>query len=409
MESESTDKLRLVPNKKYTMNYILFDGPARNALLPFTFTRPVADILVGIMTIRQKWEMRLGSTTTTLTEEYLSEKFPMVEMEENIMINASFLPNAILAEMVSNLSSNQAIFKGEDVIAFYTDENQEAVDFDSYEIIEFENDCIRIEYTWDIFSHNDAAIREDFELLTEDRKSQPIPKSVNVIAKENIFIEEGAKLEFVTLNASSGPIYIGKNSEIMEGSVIRGPLALCENASIKMGSKIYGATTVGPHSRIGGEVKNAVLFSYSNKGHEGFLGDSVIGEWCNIGADTNTSNLKNNYDEVKLWSYETEGFAKTGLQFCGLMMGDHSKCGINTMFNTGTVVGVSANIFGSGFPRNFVPSFSWGGAAGFTTYLTKKAFETARLVMSRRNIEFDEKEAKILEHVFEESKKWRKE
>ena len=390
------------------MNYILFDGPARNALLPFTFTRPVADILIGIMTIRQKWEMRLGSTTTTLTEEYLSEKFPMVEMEENIMINASFLPNAILAEMVSNLETNQAIFKGDDVIAFYTDENQEEVDFDTYEIIEFEDDCIRIENTWDIFSHNDAAIREDFELLTEDRKSQPIPKSVNFISKENIFIEEGAKLEFVTLNASSGPIYIGKNSEIMEGSVIRGPLALCENAQIKMASKIYGATTVGPYSRIGGEVKNAVLFSYSNKGHDGFLGDSVLGEWCNIGADTNVSNLKNNYDEVKLWSYETEGFAKTGLQFCGLMMGDHSKCGINTMFNTGTVVGVSANIFGSGFPRNFVPSFSWGGASGFTTYITKKAFETARLVMSRRNIDFDEKEAAILQHVFEETKKWRK-
>lgn len=390
------------------MNYILFDGPARNALLPFTFTRPVADILIGIMTIRQKWEMRLGSTTTTLTEEYLSEKFPMVEMEENVMINASFLPNAILAEMVSNLESNQAIFKGDEVIAFYTSENQEEVDFDTYEIIEFEGDCIRIENTWDIFSHNDAAIREDFELLTEDRKSQPIPKSVNTIAKENIFIEEGAKLEFVTLNASSGPIYIGKNSEIMEGSVIRGPLALCENAQIKMASKIYGATTVGPYSRIGGEVKNVVLFSYSNKGHDGFLGDSVLGEWCNIGADSNNSNLKNNYEEVKLWSYETEGFAKTGLQFCGLMMGDHSKCGINTMFNTGTVVGVSANIFGSGFPRNFVPSFSWGGASGFTTYLTKKAFETARLVMSRRNIEFDEKEAAILEHVFEETKKWRK-
>ena len=390
------------------MNYILFDGPARNALLPFTFTRPVADILVGIMTIRQKWEMRLGSTTTTLTEEYLSEKFPMVEMEENVMINASFLPNTILAEMVSNLELNQAIFKGDEVIAFYTSENQKEVDFDTYEIIEFEDECIRIEHTWDIFFHNDAAIREDFELLTEGRKSQPIPKSVNAIAKENIFIEEGAKLEFVTLNASSGPIYIGKNSEIMEGSVIRGPLALCENAQIKMASKIYGATTVGPYSRIGGEVKNAVLFSYSNKGHDGFLGDSVLGEWCNIGADSNTSNLKNNYDEVKLWSYETEGFAKTGLQFCGLMMGDHSKCGINTMFNTGTVVGVSANIFGSGFPRNFVPSFSWGGASGFTTYITKKAFETARLVMSRRNIDFDEKEAAILEHVFEETKKWRK-
>jgi UDP-N-acetylglucosamine diphosphorylase/glucosamine-1-phosphate N-acetyltransferase len=390
------------------MNYILFDGPARNALLPFTFTRPVADILVGIMTIRQKWEMRLGSTTTTLTEEYLSEKFPMVEMEENIMINASFLPNTILAEMVSNLSSNQAIFKGEDVIAFFTDENQEAVDFETYEIIEFEGDCIRIEHTYDIFSHNGAAIREDFELLTEDRNSQPIPKSVNTISKENIFIEEGAKLEFVTLNATNGPIYIGKDAEIMEGSVIRGPFALCEGAIVKMAAKIYGATTIGPYSKIGGEVNNAVLFAYSNKGHDGFLGNSVLGEWCNIGADTNTSNLKNNYEEVKLWNYETESFEKTGLQFCGLMMGDHSKCGINTMINTGTVIGVSSNIFGAGFPRNFVPSFSWGGAGGFTVYMTRKAFETARLVMSRRNIEFDDKEAAILQHIFDETKIWRK-
>ncbi|PZX92892.1 glucose-1-phosphate thymidylyltransferase [Flavobacterium aquariorum] len=390
------------------MNYILFDGPARNALLPFTFTRPVADILVGIMTIRQKWEAYLGSTTTTVTEEYLSEKFPMVELEENVMINASFLPNAILVEMVGNLRPNQAIFKGDDVIAFFTNDEQESVDFDTYEILEYNDDCITIENTWDIFSKNDTAIREDFEFLTADRKSKPVPKSVNVIAPENIFIEEGAKLEFVTLNASTGPIYIGKDSEIMEGSIIRGPFALCENAQVKMGAKVYGATTVGPYSRIGGEVKNSVLFAYSNKGHDGFLGDSVLGEWCNIGADSNNSNLKNNYEEVKLWSYETESFAKTGLQFCGLMMGDHSKCGINTMFNTGTVVGVSANIFGSGFPRNFVPSFSWGGAAGFTTYVTKKAFETARLVMSRRNVEFDEKEAAILEHIFEESKKWRK-
>ncbi len=391
------------------MNYILFDGPSRNSLLPFTFTRPVADILIGIMTIRQKWEMHLGSTTTTLTEEYLSEKFPMVELEVNVMINASYLPNAVLAEMVSNLEPNQAIFKGDEVIAFYTTEEQEEVDFDSYEILEYNEDCLTVQNTWDIFSKNDAAIREDFEILTEDRRSQPIPKSVNVIAPENIFIEEGAKLEFVTLNASTGPIYIGKDAEIMEGSVIRGPFALCENASVKMASKIYGATTVGPFSRIGGEVNNSVLFGYSNKGHDGFLGNSVLGEWCNIGADSNNSNLKNNYEEVKLWSYETEGFAKTGLQFCGLMMGDHSKCGINTMFNTGTVVGVSANIFGSGFPRKFVPSFSWGGASGFTTYITKKAFETARLVMSRRNVDFDEREAAILEHVFEESKKWRKE
>jgi UDP-N-acetylglucosamine diphosphorylase/glucosamine-1-phosphate N-acetyltransferase len=391
------------------MNYILFDGPARNALLPFTFTRPVADILIGIMTIRQKWEMRLGSTTTTLTEEYLSEKFPMVELEVNVMINASFLPNDVLAEMVSNLEPNQAIFKGEEVIAFYTNDEQEEVDFDTYEIIDYNEDCLTVQHTWDIFSNNDAAIREDFEYLTEDRTSQPIPKSVNVIGPENIFIEEGAKLEFVTLNASTGPIYIGKDAEIMEGSVIRGPFALCDHAQVKLASKVYGATTVGPHSRIGGEVNNSVLFGYSNKGHDGFLGNSVLGEWCNIGADSNNSNLKNNYEEVKLWSYETEGFAKTGLQFCGLMMGDHSKCGINTMFNTGTVVGVSANIFGSGFPRNFVPSFSWGGASGFTTYITKKAFETARLVMSRRNVDFDEREAAILEHVFEETKKWRKE
>ncbi|WP_291118119.1 GlmU family protein [Flavobacterium sp. UBA6135] len=391
------------------MNYILFDGPVRNALLPFTFTRPVADIRIGILTIREKWEKYLGYTTTTITEDYLSEKYPMVEMEENILINAAFLPNEVLVEMIIALEKNQAIFKGEEVVAFYTNDTQEEVDFDTYEIIDYNEEGLRIEHTWDIFAKNDAAIREDFELLTEDRISQPIPKSVNVINPENIFIEKGAKLEFVTLNASTGPIYIGYNSEIMEGSVIRGPFALCEEAQVKLATKVYGATTVGPHSRIGGEVNNSVLFGYSNKGHDGFLGNSVLGEWCNIGADSNNSNLKNNYEEVRLWSYETEGFARTGLQFCGLMMGDHSKCGINTMFNTGTVVGVSTNIFGSGFPRNFVPSFSWGGAAGFSTYITKKAFETARIVMSRRHVEFTEEDARILEHVFEETKKWRKE
>lgn len=390
------------------MNYILFDGNVRNALLPFTFTRPVADIRVGILTIREKWEKYLGYTTTTITEEYLSEKYPMVEMEENVIINASFLPNQVLAEMVRNLEENQAIFYDDEVIAFYAKEGQE-VDFESYDVVEYNDECIRIEHTWDIFQKNDVAIREDFDLLTEDRFSQPIPKSVNVIAPENIFIEEGAKLEFVTLNASTGPIYIGKNAEIMEGSVIRGPFALCEEAQVKLATKIYGATTVGPHCRVGGEVNNSVLFAYSNKGHDGFLGNSVLGEWCNIGADSNNSNLKNNYEEVKLWSYESERFEKTGLQFCGLMMGDHSKCGINTMFNTGTVVGVSTNIFGSGFPRNFVPSFSWGGATGFATYITKKAFDTAKIVMSRRHVEFTEEDAKILEHIFEETKKYRNE
>ena len=391
------------------MNYILFDGTVRNALLPFTFTRPVADILVGILTIREKWENYLGTTTTTVTEEYLTEKYPMVEMEQNVMINASFLPNPVLVEMIQNLNPNEAIILDEEIIAFYTTDTQEEINFDAYELIDYEGEFLRIENTWDIFSKNDAAIREDFDFITEDRTSQPIPKSVNVISPENIFIEEGAKLEYVTLNASTGPIYIGKNAEIMEGSVIRGPFALCESGRVKLATKVYGATTVGPHSVIGGEVNNSVLFGYSNKGHDGFLGNSVLGEWCNIGADSNNSNLKNNYEEVRLWSYETEGFAKTGLQFCGLMMGDHSKCGINTMFNTGTVIGVSTNIFGAGFPRNFVPSFSWGGAAGFSTYLTSKAFQTAKIVMARRNVAFSEEDAKILEHVFEETKKFRKE
>ncbi len=391
------------------MNYILFDGTVRNALLPFTYTRPVADIRVGILTIREKWELHLGSTTTTITEEYLSEKYPMVELEENVMINASFLPNAELTALIQGLSEKQAIFSGDEIIAFHSTDQQDEVDFDAYDVISYEEDCLRIEHTWDIFSKNAEAIRADFDLITKDRTSQPIPATVNVIAPEHIFIEEGATLNFCTLNASSGPIYIGKNAEIMEGTVVRGALAMCENAVLKLSAKIYGATTIGPFCKVGGEVNNSVLMGYSNKGHDGFLGNSVLGEWCNIGADSNNSNLKNNYAPVRLWSYETENFAKTGLQFCGLMMGDHSKCGINTMFNTGTVIGVNANIFGSGFPRNFVPSYSWGGASGFTTYLTKKAFEVAKVVMSRRKVEFTAQDEAILSHVFEETKKWRKE
>lgn len=390
------------------MNYILFDGSSRDQLLPFTFTRPVADIRIGILTIREKWEKLLGSTTSTVTEEYLENKWPMVEMEQNVMINASFLPTPELLVQIENLEENQAIFYEEDIVAFYALEDQE-VDFSAYTQLELAGDPFQIAHTWDIFSKNGEAIAADFELLTQDRESQPIPSSNNVIKPENVFIEEGATVEFATLNASAGPIYIGANSEIMEGSLVRGPLALCESSSLKLGAKVYGPTTIGPHSKVGGEVNNVVIFGFSNKGHDGFLGNSVLGEWCNLGADTNNSNLKNNYAEVRLWDYETEGFAKTGLQFCGLMMGDHSKCGINTMFNTGTVVGVSSNIFGSGFPRNFVPSFSWGGSAGMSTYKTSKAFEVAEIVMKRRGIEFTEDDKEILEKVFEETKKWRRE
>ena len=387
------------------MNFILFDGSVRNSLLPFTFTRPVADIRIGILSIREKWEKYLGYTTTTITEEYLEVKYPMVELEENVLINASYLPTKSLVEQVRNLSENQAIFKGEEVIAFFTSDTQEDVDFTLYKQIECSGDVLQLKNTWDIFSLNDKAIKADYDLITQGRTSAPIPEGVHAINKENIFIEEGATISFSSLNASTGPIYIGKDSEIMEGCLVRGPFALCEYSVLKMGAKVYGATTLGPYCKVGGEVNNSVLFGFSNKGHEGFLGNSVLGEWCNVGADTNTSNLKNNYAEVKLWDYHKERFTNTGLQFCGLMMGDHSKCGINTMFNTGTVIGVSANIFGSGFPRNFIPSFSWGGAAGFTTYQLNKVIEVAKVVMKRRELEWSEIDEKILQHVFDETAK----
>ena len=388
------------------MNYILFDGEHRDALLPFTYTRPVADIRIGILTIREKWELSLGATTTTVTEDYLSDKYPMVEMEQNVMINASYLPSKVLVTQIKNLKENQAIYDGDTMVAFFSLEDQE-IDVNSLEVLQSEEPPLKVETTWDIFSKNGAAIQADFNLITAERTSASIPEKTVAFNPEAIFIEEGAKLPLCVLNATDGPIYIGKNSEIMEGSMVRGPFALCEGSTLKMGTKIYGPTTVGPHSKVGGEVNNSVFFGYANKAHDGFLGNSVIGEWCNLGADTNNSNLKNNYAEVRLWSYETENFAKTGLQFCGLMMGDHSKCGINTMFNTGTVVGVSANIFGSGFPRNFIPSFSWGGSKGFTTYLTTKAFDVAKVVMKRRGVEFTAQESAILEQVFELSSTYR--
>ena len=389
------------------MNYILFDGTVRSALLPFTFTRPVADIRVGILTIREKWERYLNTTTTTVTEEYLSEKYPMVELEENILINASFLPNKELVHKIKALQRNEAIFKGEDVIAFFSLEAQE-VDFTTYTQIEFEGDVLQIEHTWDIFSKNAEALQADFDFITEGRTTAPISETNSLIHPENIFLEEGASVEYSILNASEGPIYLGKDSEVWEGSLIRGAFALCNNAVVKMGGKIYGATTVGPYGKVCGEISNSVIFGYTSKGHEGYLGNSVLGEWCNIGADSNNSNLKNNYAKVRLWNYATEKFEQTGLQFCGLMMGDHSKTAIKTMFNTGTVIGVNANIYVPGFPRNFIPSFSWGGASGFSTYLPEKAFEAAKVMMARRGVVFDEKEANILNHVFEITKKWRK-
>lgn len=389
------------------MNTILTDGAHRNALLPFTYTRPVGAIRIGILTIKEKWDKWLNTSCSYSTETYLAKKFPILSQDKNLIINASFLPNAELVASIKELKLGEAILFNNDVIAHVaTDDNTEFV-ASAYTTKPYTGEVITVKNTWDIFSKNAEALASDFALLTKGRKSQPIPESNTVSAPENIFLEEGAKVACSILNATSGPIYIGKNAEIMEGSMVRGALALCENAVLKMGAKIYGASTFGPYCKVGGEVSNCIFFGYSNKGHDGFMGNSVLGEWCNIGADTNTSNLKNNYAQVRLWSYETEGFAKTGLQFCGLMMGDHSKCGIDTMFNTGTVVGVSANIFGSGFPRNFVPSYSWGGASGFTEYKTNKAFETATAMMGRRKIVFDATEQAILEAVFEQTIKWR--
>ncbi len=389
------------------MNYILSDGNHRENLFPFTFTRPVSEIRVGILTISEKWGKWLEVPVSFQTETYLSEKFPLTVATENTVINGSYLPNNALVDAVQNLRMGEVLMGNGEYIAYVTDNPTTKFEASAYKTIAFEGDVFTIKNTWDIFSKNAEALQADFDLLTKGRTSQPISDTNQVKSPENIFIEEGATVEFCILNASTGPIYIGKNALMMEGCMVRGGLALCENAIVKMGAKIYGAVTAGPGCKIGGEVNNAVLFANSNKGHDGFLGNSVLGEWCNIGADTNTSNLKNNYAPVRLWNYKTEGFAKTGLQFCGLMMGDHSKCGINVMFNTGTVIGVSANIFGSGFPRNFIPSFSWGGAAGYTTFRTNKAFEVAEAMMKRRNVEFDDTEAKILEHVFELTQKWR--
>ncbi|WP_276389919.1 GlmU family protein [Eudoraea chungangensis] len=389
------------------MNYILFEDETRESLLPFTFTRPVADIRIGILTIREKWEKYLGTKTSTLTEDYLSKKFPLHLDVLNTFINASVLPNPVLVEMLGQLQLNTAIYRGEVLLAYMAEEPAKEKQLSSFKKIECTKDIFQLINTWDIFSKNGIALQDDFDLLTEGRESAPISTTNQLINPENIFLEEGAKVEYSLLNATHGPIYLGKNSEVLEGNLIRGGFALCEKAVVKMGAKIYGPTTIGPYGKVCGEINNSVIFGYSSKGHDGYLGNAVLGEWCNIGADSNNSNLKNNYAQVKLWSYPKERFVPTGLQFCGLMMGDHSKTAINTMFNTGTVIGVNSNIYVPGFPRNFIPSFSWGGASGFSTYLPKKAFEAARVMMARRGVEFDEIEAGILNHVFELTKKYR--
>lgn len=393
------------------MNTILFDDNRRKNLLPLTYTRPVADLRVGILKIIEKWEKYLNTECSFSTKDYLQKKFSVKIEDVNLLINGCVLPDENLVSAVSSLQTNQILVKNDLIISFCIRKEEINIvlagEIDFLSKIEYADNISKISYPWDIFTLNGQEIKSDFGLITKGRKSMEIHQGNNFVQKENIFIEEGAKVSFSTLNPDSGYIYIGKDAEIMEGSIIRGSLALCEHSGLKLGAKIYGPTTIGPYSKCGGELNNVVIQGYSNKGHDGFLGNAVLGEWCNLGADTNNSNLKNNYSEVKVWNYNKKGFLKTGLQFCGLIMGDHSKCGINTMFNTGTVVGVSANIFGGGYPRNFIPSFSWGGSGGLTTYSLKNAFETAEKVLIRRGLEFDETEREILENVFEQSKEYR--
>lgn len=393
------------------MNYILFGDQTRNHLLPFTFTRPIADIRLGILTIREKWEKMLNAKTSTLTEDYLNNKYPLVKKADNILINSSILPNANLINEIHQLSPNQTLITGETIIALrLKEEDIENLDWsliDSVTPMQTESEVRKINYLWDLIEMNEEALLSDFGLLTHKQRSEPIPDTVQTSAPEKVFIEKGAVLEHVIINATEGPVYIGKNAHIMEGAILRGPLAIGDDSKIRMGAKIYGATTIGPHCKVGGEVSHSIIFGYTNKAHDGFLGHSVIGEWCNLGADTNTSNLKNSYENVRLWDYQEESFVKTDMQFCGTFMGDHSKCGINTMFNTGTVVGVGAQIFGAGFMRNFIPSFSWGSVSGFSVHNIEKSIDIAKRVFARRDLEFTAADEAILRFIYEQTLSYR--
>lgn len=393
------------------MNIILFDDESRQGLLPLTYTRPVSELRVGILKIREKWEKHLPGTYSHLTQDYLRKKFPLHTAADTLLINGSLLPDSELVAAIRNLKPGQRLVKEEIVLAVRTLQDLSACEgyrtISSTEDVGYSGSFQKLEFSWDIFAKNEKALVDDFALLCKGRKSQAISASNKVIAPENIFLEEGVKMECAILNASAGPIYLGKESEVMEGAMIRGPFSLGDHAQVKMGAKIYGGTTIGPECRVGGEISNSVILGYSNKGHDGFLGNSVLGEWCNLGADSNNSNLKNNYSKVKVWSYKEEQYVNSGLQFCGLIMGDHSKCSINTMFNTGTVVGVSANIYGHGFPPKFVPSFSWGGSEGFKTYRLEEATEVAQRVFERRHMEFNQTEKDLLAHLFEHTTKFR--
>ncbi|MCI9607977.1 MAG: glucose-1-phosphate thymidylyltransferase [Muribaculaceae bacterium] len=381
------------------LNIILKDCRAvRDNLLPLTFTRPVADIRVGIRTIREKWESMLPGVYSYATEEYLANKFPCINnpQGDSIIISAHFLPTPNIIRCINSLAVGEALAYNGEVIAA-----RGTLSTEYTRLIEVDEIPVAIRNLYDIFLNNAIAIDFDFNLMTKGRDSAALSPSNTVIGDpRKIFVEDDATVEGAIINTTHGPVYIGRGAEIMEGSCIRGPFALCEGAEVKMGAKIYGATTIGPHCKVGGEIANAVFIGYSNKAHDGFIGNAVIGEWCNLAAGCVVSNLKNDYSEVKLWNYPARRFLRTGLQFCGLFMGDHSKTGINTMINTATVVGVGVNLHGAGYPRNFVPSFMEGSSAGLYEVPVSKFIDTARKVMARRNIALSQVDIEIFETLY---------
>lgn len=392
------------------MNVALFDHPQlRQQLLPFTYTRPVADIRMGILTITEKWEHYLRNSVSFITEPYLSKKFTgPSETEDLVLINGGVCPDTSILEAIKALTSGQALYKDDLLIAAKADQYESLDDVLNFQNSEYADELTIVSRPWHIFKEAGQQIRLDYKLLTENKTSASIDDPHTIVyGAENIFLEDGVSIKAATLNAENGPIYLGKNSVIEEGAIVRGPFSLGEESTINAQARMRGDISIGPKCKVGGEVSNSVIFSHTNKGHDGFLGNSVLGEWCNIGADTNASNLKNNYTNVKVWDFAKEGFVDTKEQFCGLFMADHGKCGINTMFNTGTVVGVAANVFGSGFPRTYIPSFSWGGHAGFSTFKPLKVKEMAAVSMARRGGVFDDVEEGIMNHIFEETKKYR--
>jgi UDP-N-acetylglucosamine diphosphorylase/glucosamine-1-phosphate N-acetyltransferase len=367
-------------------------------LLPFTYTKPICYLRFGILTIKEKWEKHLNAKVEISTESYLNDMFPNFSGENAIYVTSIVCPDKSLLNQLQNLNVGEGLFYKDELIAL----NGSKQNFIEKKCVakQIEAPPLMIHHVWDLFQKNSFGINFDFELLTNGKTSEKLSESNTVIGDTNlVFLEKGAKAEACIFNTSNGPIYLAKNSEVMEGSVIRGPFSLGESSVLKLSTKIYGATTIGPQCKVGGEVNNSVIFGYTNKAHDGFLGNSVLGEWCNLGADTNNSNLKNNYGNVKLYNYLQGKMIDTGLQFCGLMMGDYSKSGINTMFNTGTVVGVGVNVFGGGFPSSYIPNFSWGGSEGFEVYDLAKLIETNKRVYERRKMEFGEKETKLLQHV----------